>query len=78
VLIDSVVLRPCAAQDRVMYTDPGTNITFGTWSVGGSVNPAAGQPQATFTFGMALPQDALTKDATEYIGYLVEALFHRV
>jgi len=27
--------------------------------------------QRSYSFGMALPPDALTKDATEYIGYLV-------
>lgn len=45
------------------YTDPESGIIFKTWSA-----PAAEVP---FTFGMALPSDALTKDATEYIGILV-------
>ena len=44
------------------YTDAETGIKLSTWS---STSPAA------FTFGMALPADALTKDATEYIGLLV-------
>jgi hypothetical protein len=30
-----------------------------------------GKAVAPFTFGMTLPADALTKDATEYIGFLV-------
>lgn len=43
------------------YTDPATDIQFKTWSTEGS----------SFTFGMALPSDALTTDATEYIGLIV-------
>ncbi|KAK4150359.1 cellobiose dehydrogenase [Chaetomidium leptoderma] len=43
------------------YTDAETGIKLSTWS---STSPAL------FTFGMALPANALTKDATEYIGLL--------
>ncbi|KAI0164219.1 hypothetical protein GGR52DRAFT_110854 [Hypoxylon sp. FL1284] len=46
------------AQEAVPYTDPDTGIEFATWSSGGE------------TIGMALPEDALTTDATEYIGIL--------
>jgi cellobiose dehydrogenase (acceptor) len=44
------------------YTDAATGIKLSTWTAtdGGA-----------FTFGLALPPDALTKDATEYIGLLV-------
>lgn len=44
------------------YTDSTTGINLKTWTAtdGGA-----------FTFGLALPSDALTKDATEYIGLLV-------
>ncbi|KAL2258798.1 hypothetical protein VTK26DRAFT_7745 [Humicola hyalothermophila] len=43
------------------HTDPDTGIQFKTWSAtdGGA-----------FTFGIALPPDALTNDASEYIGLL--------
>lgn len=50
----------------VSYTDPGTGITFATWPV-----PAGDTNGDGLTFGMALPDDALTTDATEFIGYLV-------
>ena len=43
------------------YTDAATNISFATWSMG------------SFMFGLALPQDATTKNATEYIGMMVRA-----
>lgn len=44
------------------YTDAETGIKLKTWSA---------TDGAPYTFGLALPSDALTKDATEYIGYLV-------
>ncbi|KAI0472570.1 CBD9-like protein [Xylariaceae sp. FL0804] len=53
------LLRTGLAQNPTMYTDPATGIEFGTW-------PQAGNQ----TIGMALPADALTKNATEYIGLL--------
>lgn len=43
-----------------MYTDPSTNITFPTWTDG-----------AGYTFGLVVPDTALTTDSYEYIGYLV-------
>jgi cellobiose dehydrogenase (acceptor) len=49
----------------VVYTDPGTGITFDTWTVPTS------QTAGGLTFGVALPSTALTTDATEFIGYLV-------
>ncbi|KAJ8123784.1 hypothetical protein ONZ43_g345 [Nemania bipapillata] len=58
VLAAAVSIRTCLAQDPVPYTDPGSGIEFGTWE------------QGDMTIGMALPADALTKDATEFIGYL--------
>ncbi|OLN93072.1 Cellobiose dehydrogenase 6 [Colletotrichum chlorophyti] len=50
-----------AAQDGfpTTFTDPGTGIVFNTWT------GAAG-----ITYGFALPSNALTTDANEYIGYL--------
>ncbi|KAI2606095.1 uncharacterized protein GGS25DRAFT_373452 [Hypoxylon fragiforme] len=58
VLAAAATFRSCIAQDPVPYTDPDTGIEFGTWE------------QGDITFGLALPEDALTKDATEYIGIL--------
>ncbi|KAJ0120126.1 cellobiose dehydrogenase [Diaporthe amygdali] len=49
----------CWAQGPVMYTDPSTNITFPTWTDG-----------AGYTFGLVVPDTALTTDSYEYIGYL--------
>ncbi|KAI0388725.1 hypothetical protein F5Y17DRAFT_474158 [Xylariaceae sp. FL0594] len=48
----------CLAQAPVAYTDPDTNIQFGTWL------------QGEQTTGVALPGDALQTDSTEYIGLL--------
>ncbi|KAI0478626.1 fungal cellulose binding domain-containing protein [Xylariaceae sp. FL0804] len=55
-----------------VYTDEGTGITFDTWII---PNSAAGDTVDTstvggMTFGVALPDDALTTDATEFIGYM--------
>jgi cellobiose dehydrogenase (acceptor) len=46
-------------------TDPGTGIVFDTWPVPSSATAGG------LTFGVALPSNALTVDATEFIGYLV-------
>ncbi|KAK3934322.1 hypothetical protein QBC46DRAFT_359113, partial [Diplogelasinospora grovesii] len=74
-LVAALLFGSCgAAQDDVpltkgTYTDAKTNITFSTWTtppagaIGGSVGSA-------FTFGMVLPADAGSKDASEYIGLL--------
>ncbi|KAK1750876.1 cellobiose dehydrogenase [Echria macrotheca] len=65
-LTAALYLQPSTAQtaDAAPYKDASTGIVFKTWSTG----TASGA--APFTFGMALPSDALTKDATEYIGLL--------
>jgi len=52
----NVVIAQNAA---VVYTDRASGIQFNTWSVDG------------LTFGMALPSNALTTDATEFVGLLV-------
>ncbi|KAH6842501.1 cellobiose dehydrogenase [Chaetomium sp. MPI-CAGE-AT-0009] len=65
-LAASLSLQQCAAQmTSGTYTDEATGIKLNTWTAtsGGA-----------FTFGMALPADALTTDATEYIGLLRCAL----
>lgn len=48
------------------YIDPKTSINFTTWSA--SLDEDG---NGAFTFGMVLPQDATSKDATDYIGILV-------
>ncbi|KAI1756363.1 cellobiose dehydrogenase [Xylaria castorea] len=58
VLAVAASIRPCLAQEPVSYTDPDTGIEFGTW------------PEGDMTIGLALPGDALTTDATEYVGIL--------
>ncbi|CAJ2502785.1 Uu.00g101790.m01.CDS01 [Anthostomella pinea] len=58
ILAAAASLRTCVAQSAVNYTDPATGIDFGTWVEG------------DMTIGLALPGDALTTDATEYIGLL--------
>lgn len=57
----------------VVYTDPTTGIVFDTWVV--PDQPANGDTSGSatsggLTWGVALPSDALTTDATEFIGYL--------
>ncbi|RWA11079.1 hypothetical protein EKO27_g4039 [Xylaria grammica] len=58
VLAAAASIRTCLAQEPVLYKDPGTGIQFGTWE------------QGDMTIGLALPGDALTTDATEYVGIL--------
>ncbi|KAK4240569.1 carbohydrate-binding module family 1 protein [Achaetomium macrosporum] len=59
---------PALAQNNapVTFTDPSTGIVFNSWGI------ANGSPQTQggYTFGMALPSNALSTDATEFIGYL--------
>ncbi|KAI0134670.1 cellobiose dehydrogenase [Xylariales sp. AK1849] len=50
-------IQPCLAQTA--YTDPTTGIEFSTWT-----------ESTGYTFGLALPEDGLTNNATEYIGLL--------
>jgi hypothetical protein len=58
----------------VTFTDPQTGIIFNSWGI-----PAdSPQTQGGFTFGMALPSNALSTDATEFIGYLVRYSWTRV
>ncbi|KAH6624220.1 cellobiose dehydrogenase [Chaetomium sp. MPI-SDFR-AT-0129] len=48
------------------FTDPDSGIVFNSWGIA----DGGAQTQGGFTFGVALPSDALTKDAEEFIGYL--------
>ena len=67
------VLQACLAQSSIptLFTEPNTGIRFDTWTV------AVSSFSAGLTFGMALPEDALSTDATEFIGYLVYPLFSK-
>ncbi|CCF38618.1 cellobiose dehydrogenase, partial [Colletotrichum higginsianum] len=47
------------------FTDPGTGIIFNTWSA------SSAQTAGGMTYGFALPENALTTNANEFIGYLV-------
>ncbi|KAK4239955.1 cellobiose dehydrogenase [Achaetomium macrosporum] len=61
-LAASLCLQQCVSQmTEGSYTDAGTGIKLKTWTA---------TDGAPFAFGLALPSDALTKDATEYIGLL--------
>ncbi|TQN64791.1 Cellobiose dehydrogenase, partial [Colletotrichum shisoi] len=46
------------------FTDPGTGIIFNTWSA------SSAQTAGGMTYGFALPENALTTDANEFVGYL--------
>ncbi|KAL2826657.1 hypothetical protein BDW59DRAFT_171747 [Aspergillus cavernicola] len=65
-LVAASFLQPTLSQTTAptVYTDPDTGIIFDTWEV------AATSVSAGLTFGIALPEDALSTDATEFIGYL--------
>ncbi|KAM7185807.1 hypothetical protein V8F33_012197 [Rhypophila sp. PSN 637] len=48
-----------AQDDTVIYTDKASGIVFNTWA-----------PSPSVTVGLALPSNALTTDATEFIGMI--------
>lgn len=50
----------------VTFTDADSGIIFNSWSIANG----APQTQGGFKFGVALPEDALTTDASEFLGYL--------
>lgn len=57
-----------------MWTEPNTGIRFYTSSQENSATPGImldGTSQGGFLEGVALPGNALTKDATEFIGIIV-------
>jgi cellobiose dehydrogenase (acceptor) len=56
-----------------MYKDEKTGIEFGTWDYTPDASDDDDPGFGAYKFGMALPADAMTKDATEYIGILVSA-----
>ncbi|KAL8294336.1 hypothetical protein RB597_007947 [Gaeumannomyces tritici] len=68
-------LRFAAAQGPAptVWTEPGSGIVFNTWSAENAPTQGEGYgPRSLggYTFGVALPSNALTVDATEFIGYL--------
>ncbi len=74
----SLVVNAVGAQDFAThgtYTEPNTNITFYTsFEPNGAISGDGEFAQASvggFTFGLALPANALTVDAKEYIGLIV-------
>ncbi|ORY64787.1 fungal cellulose binding domain-containing protein [Pseudomassariella vexata] len=69
----SSYIHPSLAQSSTptVYTDPDTGIIFDTWIVPATGSGASGvTTYGGLKFGMALPEDGLTTDATEFIGYL--------
>jgi cellobiose dehydrogenase (acceptor) len=61
-------LPSALAQNNVpdTFTDADSGIIFNSWSI---ANGGA-QTQGGFKFGVALPEDALSTDASEFLGYL--------
>lgn len=52
------------------FTDAETGIVFNSWGVPNG----SPQTQGGITFGVALPSDGLSSDASEFIGYLVRVM----
>lgn len=65
------VLQAVSAQGVAgTYTDEDTGIIFATQTIPNG-SPLSGYTTGGFTVGLALPADAATVDATEYIGLIV-------
>ncbi|KAJ4304012.1 hypothetical protein N0V88_001616 [Collariella sp. IMI 366227] len=62
------LLLPVLAQNNeaVTFTDPDSGIIFNSWGLPNG----SPQTQGGYTFGVALPSDALITNANEFIGYL--------
>lgn len=56
------------------YTDPASGVIFNTWSVPDRNAGGFSGAYGGMKIGLALPQNALTVDATEYIGILVRTM----
>ncbi|KAI0445879.1 fungal cellulose binding domain-containing protein [Xylaria telfairii] len=72
-LTASLNVQLCLGQSSTptVYKDSNTGITFDTWIVPDTAKGASGTTTwGGMTIGMALPSNALTTDATEFIGYL--------
>ncbi|TGJ83688.1 hypothetical protein E0Z10_g5078 [Xylaria hypoxylon] len=73
-LTASLNVQLCLGQSSTptVYTDSKTGITFDTWIVPDTAAGASGTGTwGGMTMGVALPSNALTTDATEFIGYLL-------
>ncbi|ERT01715.1 hypothetical protein HMPREF1624_00009 [Sporothrix schenckii ATCC 58251] len=74
VAYSSLWVQPCLAQDSTIvskYKDDSTNITFGMYGIDAIVDASTGEvAQGFYNFGIVLPDNALKKDANEYIGIL--------
>ncbi|KAI1394791.1 carbohydrate-binding module family 1 protein [Hypoxylon fuscum] len=69
----SLNVQQCLGQSGTptLYTDSNTGIIFDTWTVPDKADGGSGvSATGGLTFGVALPENALTVDATEFIGYL--------
>ncbi|OTB00393.1 cellobiose dehydrogenase protein [Hypoxylon sp. CI-4A] len=69
-------IQSCFGQDSgpTLYTDPDTGIIFDAWVVPDTADGGSGiSIPGGFTFGLALPEDALATDADEFIGYIVSS-----
>jgi hypothetical protein len=67
----NTVLQGVSAQGVAgTYTDADTGIIFATQTIPDG-NPSQGLTTGGFTVGLALPANAATVDATEYIGMIV-------
>ncbi|KAI1276713.1 fungal cellulose binding domain-containing protein [Xylaria sp. FL0933] len=66
-------IQLCLGQSSTatVYKDSKTGITFDTWIVPDTASGASGTTTwGGMTIGLALPENALTTDADEFIGYL--------
>ncbi|KAF3058966.1 Cellobiose dehydrogenase [Daldinia childiae] len=69
----SLNVQKCLGQASAptLYKDSKTGIAFDTWTVPDKADGSGGvSAWGGLTFGVALPENALTVDATEFIGYL--------
>ncbi|KAI2620597.1 carbohydrate-binding module family 1 protein [Hypoxylon sp. NC1633] len=69
----SLNIQQCLSQSGTptLYTDSKTGINFDTWTVPDTTDGTGGvSALGGLTFGVALPENALTVDATEFIGNL--------
>ncbi|KAI1097721.1 carbohydrate-binding module family 1 protein [Jackrogersella minutella] len=66
-------VQQCVGQNSTptLYTDNDTGIIFDTWIVPDTADGASsGAILGGLTFGVALPENGLTANATEFIGYI--------
>ncbi|KAI1815814.1 hypothetical protein GGS20DRAFT_306012 [Poronia punctata] len=74
ILTAGLNVQLCLGQSSAptVYTDSKTGITFDTWIVPDRSSGASGVgTYGGMTMGFAMPENALSTDANEFIGYLV-------